>query len=383
MKITKLETFFIKPRWLLLRIETDEGIIGWGEPVVEGRAETTNACVHELEPYLLGKDPRFIEDIWQTIYRGGFYRGGPILTSALSGIDQALWDIKGKALNVPVHELLGGKVRDKMEVYSWIDSNTPEEAAASALDKLEHGFHNVKMFGTNKIGWINDTKEIDLLLEKVQAIRDRVGKKIGIAIDFHGRTHKATAKTLLKELEAFDILFVEEPVLIENEEAFAELHRCSSIPLATGERNFTRWGFKQMLTKGYVDIIQPDLSHAGGISEVHKIAAMAETFDVAIAPHCPLGPVALASCLQIDFTSINACLQEQSLGMAYNDGFEMWRYVKDPSVFQYNSDGSVSLLTEPGLGIEVNEEEIRCMAKEGHSWKNPVFRLSDGSITEW
>lgn len=383
MKITKLETFLIKPRWLLLRIATDEGLVGWGEPVVEGRAETTKACVHELESYLIGHDPRFIEDIWQMIYRGGFYRGGPVLTSALSGIDQALWDIKGKALGIPIHELLGGKVRDKMEVYSWIDSTTPEEAAASAQDKLDRGFHNVKMFGTNKIGWVNDSKEIDLLLQKVQAIRDQVGKKLGIAIDFHGRPHKATAKTLLKELEPFGILFVEEPVLIENEEAFMELHSCTGIPLAAGERNFTRWGFKQMLTKGYVDIVQPDLSHAGGISEVRRIASMAEAFDVAIAPHCPLGPIALASCLQIDFASINACLQEQSLGMAYNDGFEMGHYVKDPSVFQYNNDGSVSLLTEPGLGIEVNEEQIRFMAEEGHSWKNPVFRLEDGSMTEW
>lgn len=383
MKITNLETFLIKPRWLLLRIETDDGIIGWGEPVVEGRAETTQACVHELKTYLLGKDPRHIEDIWQTIYRGGFYRGGPVLTSALSGIDQALWDIKGKALGIPVHELLGGKVRDKMEVYSWIDSDTPAEAAASAQDKLDHGFHYIKMFGTNKIGWINDSKEINLLIEKVQAIRDRVGYELGIAIDFHGRAHKATAKTLLKELEPFQILFVEEPVLIENEEAFAELHSCTKIPLATGERSFTRWGFKQMLTKGYVDIIQPDLSHAGGISEVKKIASMAEAFDVALAPHCPLGPIAFASCLQIDFTSINACLQEQSLGMAYNDGFEMGRYVKDPSVFQYNNDGAIDLLTNPGLGIEVNEEQIRSMAEEGHSWKNPVFRLADGSVTEW
>lgn len=383
MKISKIETFKIKPRWLLLRIETDNGIVGWGEPVVEGRAGTTQACVHELETYLLGKDPRFIEDIWQTLYRGGFYRGGPVLTSALSGIDQALWDIKAKALRVPVHELLGGKVRDKMAVYSWIDSNTPEEAAKSAQDKLEHGFHNIKMFGTNALGWINDTKEIDELLTKVQAIRDKVGKQLGIAIDFHGRPHKATAKTLLKELEPFDILFVEEPVLIDNEEAFIELHRCSKIPLATGERNFTRWGFKNMIQGGYVDIIQPDLSHAGGISEVKKIAAMAETYDIALAPHCPLGPIAFAACLQVDFSSINACLQEQSLGMAYNDGFEMGLYVSDPGVFQYNHDGYICLLTEPGLGIEVNEEQIRLMAQEGHNWKNPVLRLEDGSITEW
>ncbi len=382
MKIAKLETFRIKPRWLLLRLETDDGITGWGEPIVEGRAGTTETAVHELSKYVIGRDPRDVEDLWQTLYRGGFYRGGPVLTSAISGIDQAVWDIKGKYLGVPVYEMLGGKVRNKMEVYSWIDSDTPEQAALSAKDKRDRGFRNIKMLGINTAGWINDYKEIDKLCEKLQAIRDAVGYDLGIAIDFHGRPHKAMAKVLLKEIEHFRILFVEEPVLAENEEAFAELHSFSSIPLATGERNYTRWGFKSMLQKGYVDIIQPDLSHAGGISEVRRIAAMAEAFDVAIAPHCPLGPIAFASCLQIDFSSINACIQEQSLGMAYNEGNEMSKYVKDPNVFQY-SNGYVDLLTAPGLGIEINEESVREMAKEGHDWKNPVFHAEDGSIVEW
>jgi len=382
VKIAKLETFRIKPRWLLLRLETDDGITGWGEPIVEGRAGTTETAVHELSKYVIGRDPRDVEDLWQTLYRGGFYRGGPVLTSAISGIDQAVWDIKGKYLGVPVYEMLGGKVRNKMEVYSWIDSDTPEQAALSAKDKRDRGFRNIKMLGINTAGWINDYKEIDKLCEKLQAIRDAVGYDLGIAIDFHGRPHKAMAKVLLKEIEHFRILFVEEPVLAENEEAFAELHSFSSIPLATGERNYTRWGFKSMLQKGYVDIIQPDLSHAGGISEVRRIAAMAEAFDVAIAPHCPLGPIAFASCLQIDFSSINACIQEQSLGMAYNEGNEMSKYVKDPNVFQY-SNGYVDLLTAPGLGIEINEESVREMAKEGHDWKNPVFHAEDGSIVEW
>ncbi len=382
MKITKIETFRIIPRWLLLRLETDDGLAGWGEPVVEGRAGTTEAAVHELSEYIIGSDPRDVENLWQTLYRGGFYRGGPVLTSAISGIDQAVWDIKAKALGVPVYEMLGGKVREKMEVYSWIDSNTPEEAARCAKDKKERGFRNIKMFGVGAVGWINDRKEIDILCEKVQAIRDAVGYDLGIAIDFHGRPHKGMAKTLLKELEQFRLLFVEEPILVDNEEAFAELHACSSIPLATGERNYTRWGFKTMLQKGYVDIIQPDLSHAGGISEVRRIAAMAEAFDVAVAPHCPLGPVALASCLQVDFASINACIQEQSLGMAYNQGNEMSKYVSNPEVFQYEN-GFVSLLKNPGLGVEVNEASVREMAKSGHNWKNQVLHLEDGCIAEW
>lgn len=382
MRLTKIETFRLRPRWLLLRLETDDGFVGWGEPVVEGRAATTEACIHELKPYLLGADPRQVEDIWQTIYRGGFYRGGPVLTSALSGIDQALWDIKGKALGVPVYELLGGAVRRRMAVYSWIDSDTPEIAARSAREKKAQGFANVKMMGTDKIGWISDAQAVNGLLEKVQAVRDAVGPDFGIAIDFHGRTHQSTARLLLKELEPMKPLFVEEPVLIENLDAFAALHRATAIPLATGERCYTRWGFKEILERGCADIIQPDLSHAGGISEVRRIAAMAETYDVALAPHCPLGPVALAACLQVDFASINACLQEQSIGMAYNKGQEVGSYLRRPEVFHYR-DGYVDQMPEPGLGVDVDENIVRASEEPELEWKNPVFRLEDGSVTEW
>ena len=382
MKITKLETFRLQPRWLLLRVETDDGFVGWGEPVVEGRVAATQACVHELESYLIGQDPRRIEHIWQTLYRGGFYRGGPVLTSALSGIDQALWDIKGKALGVPVYDLLGGAVRDKMAVYSWIDSDTPEIAARSVKEKMAQGFTTVKMFGTCATGWIDDRKAINDLLERVQAVRDAAGPDVGIAIDFHGRAHHSMARTLLKELEPLKPLFVEEPVLVENLDAFADLHRRSNIPLATGERSFTRWGFKELLERGCADIIQPDLSPAGGISEVRRIAAMAETYDVALAPHCPLGPVALAACLQVDFASINACLQEQSIGMAYNKGQEIDSYLRDPAVFAYQN-GYVPLLTSPGLGVDVDEEIVRRSQVPDLAWKNPVFHMEDGSVTEW
>ena len=382
MKITKLETFRLQPRWLLLRVETDDGFVGWGEPVVEGRVAATQACVHELESYLIGQDPRRIEHIWQTLYRGGFYRGGPVLTSALSGIDQALWDIKGKALGVPVYDLLGGAVRDKMAVYSWIDSDTPEIAARSVKEKMAQGFTTVKMFGTCATGWIDDRKAINDLLERVQAVRDAAGPDVGIAIDFHGRAHHSMARTLLKELEPLKPLFVEEPVLVENLDAFADLHRRSNIPLATGERSFTRWGFKELLERGCADIIQPDLSHAGGISEVRRIAAMAETYDVALAPHCPLGPVALVACLQVDFASINACLQEQSIGMAYNKGQEIDSYLRDPAVFAYQN-GYVPLLTSPGLGVDVDEEIVRRSQVPDLAWKNPVFHMEDGSVTEW
>lgn len=382
MKLIKLETFRLKPRWLLVRLETDDGFVGWGEPVVEGRTGTTEACVHELWPYLLGQDPRRVEQLWQTLYRGGFYRGGPVLTSAISGIDQALWDIKGKAMGAPVYDMLGGTVRDKMQVYSWIDSDTAEIAAKSAKEKQAQGFRSIKKMGIDATGWVSDSETITALLKKVQAVRDATGPNFGIAIDFHGRAHKSSARTLLRELEPLKPLFIEEPVLVENEEVFAELHRFSAIPLATGERCYTRWGVKGLLEKGCVDILQPDLSHAGGISEVRRIAAMAETYDVAIAPHCPLGPVALAACLQVDFASINAFMQEQSIGMAYNKGQEIDSYLSNPEVFAYE-DGFVSLLAGPGLGVTVDEEKVRRASEVDLAWKNPVLHLEDGCVTEW
>jgi len=382
MKISKLVTYRIPPRWLFLKIETDEGITGWGEPVVEGRAATLEACIHEMEPYLLQEDPGNVEYLWEKIYRGGFYRGGPVFSSALSGIDQALWDIKGKSMNVPVYDLMGGPVRQKMEVYSWIDSDTAEISAKSAKERKRQGFRNIKMLGIGPTGWINDRKSMDELLNKVQSVRDAVGKEFGIAIDFHGRLHRGTARQALRELEPMNPLFVEEPVLIEQEDVFRELHSFTHIPLATGERVYTRWGFKSLLEKGCVDIIQPDLSHAGGISEVRKIAAMAEAYDVALAPHCPLGPIALAACLQVDFMSTNACIQEQSIGMNYNKGTEIDRYLKDGKVFAYKK-GFVNLMKGAGLGIEIDEKAVTELAKPDMEWKNPLYRLEDGSVTEW
>jgi galactonate dehydratase len=382
MKIATLELFQVPPRWLFLKITTDNGLAGWGEPIVEGRASTTAAAVNELGHYLLGRDPRQVEDLWQTMYRGGFYRGGEVLMSAISGIEQALWDIKGKALGVPVYELLGGAVRDKMQVYSWISGDDPCTAAESAKARVAEGYRAVKMNGTGPMAWIDTPARIDGTVSRLAAVREVVGRDVQIGIDFHGRVHKGMAKQLFKALEPFQPMFIEEPVLPENSEILPELSRLSSIPIATGERLYTRWGFKELLKAGAVDIIQPDVSHAGGIWETRKIAAMAEAFDVAVAPHCPLGPIALASCLQVDFCSGNAFVQEQSLGVHYSQGSDLPEYLKDPGVFDYHN-GYLSLLTAPGLGIEIDEEKVREMAAIGHNWKNPVWRNPDGSVTEW
>ncbi|KML06768.1 galactonate dehydratase [Rossellomorea marisflavi] len=382
MKITGYELFQVPPRWMFLKIETDEGITGWGEPVIEGKAATVKAAVEELMQTLIGKDPARIEDHWNMMYRSGFYRGGPILMSAIAGIDQALWDIKGKFYGAPVHQLLGGACRDSIKVYSWIGGDRPSDVGKAAKEVVDRGFEAIKMNGTEELQYIDSHQKIDQVLERVAAIRESVGPYVGIGIDFHGRVHKPMAKILAKELEQFRPMFIEEPVLPENNEALREIAAHTNIPIATGERMFSRWQFKPLLTDGYVDIIQPDLSHAGGITECKKIISMAEAFDVAVAPHCPLGPIALAACLQVDATSHNAVIQEQSLGIHYNVGSDLLDYIVDKDVFRYEN-GFVEIPQGPGLGIEVNEEVVRKMAAEGHDWHNPIWRHKDGSIAEW
>lgn len=382
MKITKINTYLVRPRWCMVEIETDEGLAGWGEAVIEGKAYTVKSCVEEMEEYLLGKDPSRIEDIWATLYRAAFYRGGPILMSAISGIDQALWDIKGKKMNAPVYDLLGGACRDKMRVYSWIGGDRPCDVAAAAKEKKEAGFTAIKMNATEELQIVDSYDKIDAVLERVASIRESVGKYFGIAIDFHGRVHKPMAKILAKKLEEFEPMFIEEPVLCENMEEFKEIARHCNIPIATGERLFSKYDFKRLFHAGGIDIIQPDLSHAGGITEVKKIAAMAEAYDIALAPHCPLGPVALAACLQVDAVSYNAFIQEQSMGIHYNVGKSVLDYVVNKRDFSFDG-GYVKLPVLPGLGVNINKELVLEENQTPHHWKNPVWRHEDGSIAEW
>jgi galactonate dehydratase len=382
MKITAITTFLVPPRWLFVRIDTDAGISGWGEPIVEGRAHTVATAVDELADYLVGRDPAPIEDLWNAMYRGNFYRGGPILMSAIAGIDQALWDIKGKALGVPVHALLGGPVRDRIRVYSWIGGDRPAEVAQAARNAVALGFTAVKMNGSAEMQYVDTYDKVTGVLENVQAVRSAVGPNVGVAVDFHGRVHKPMAKVLLRELIPFNLMFVEEPVLSEHLEAIPELAAIAACPIALGERLYTRYDFKRVLQTGGVDIIQPDPSHSGGITETRKIAAMAEAYDVALALHCPLGPIALAANLQLDAVCYNAFIQEQSLGIHYNADNDLLDYLSDRSVFDYR-DGSVAMPAGPGLGIEVNMDYVAERAAQGHRWRNPVWRHADGSVAEW
>ena len=382
MKITQVNTYFVRPRWGFVEILTDDGFSGWGEAVLEGHASAVLACVQEMKDYLIGQDPANIEGLWQTLYRAGFYRGGGVLMSAISGIDQALWDIKGKVFNAPVYQLLGGKCRDKMKVYSWIGGDRPCDVGSAAKEKMDAGFKAIKMNATEELQMIDSYDKIDAVLERVNAIRESCGKYFGIAIDFHGRVHKPMAKVLAKKLEEFDPMFIEEPVLCENMECFKEIAAACNIPIATGERLFSKFDFKRLLELGGVDIIQPDLSHAGGISEVKRITAMAEAYDVALAPHCPLGPIALAACLNVDAVSYNAVIQEQSIGIHYNVGKSVLDYVKNQDDFKF-VNGFVQLPKRAGLGVEVNKDLVIEENKNPHSWKNPVWHHEDGSVAEW
>ena len=329
-KIGKIETFYAPPRWLFVRVESDDGAFGWGEASLEGWAEAVDGAFEAFRDRFIGADPFRIEDIWQVGYRGGFYRSGAVIMSALSGLEQALWDLKGRVLGLPAWQMLGGKVRDKVRSYAWIGGDRPHEIADAAEVRRNQGFNAVKMNATAELGWI-----------------------------------------------------IEEPLLSENHEGLAEIAAHTATPIALGERLYTRWDFKPFFESGAVDIIQPDLSHAGGILEVRKIAAMAEAYDIAVAPHCPLGPLALGACLQIAACTPNHAIQEISLGIHYNvGGHDLLNFCTNKEALT-PVDGYLPVPEGPGLGIEIDEAAVRAADKDRHRWRNPVWRTSDGSFAEW
>lgn len=367
LKITKLETLLVKPRWLFLKVHTDAGIVGLGEPVVEGRALTVQEAVKEIEPYLVGKDPRQVVHHWQAIYRHAFYRGGPVLTSALSGIDMALWDIKGKALGVPVYELLGGPTRSRVRVYAHAGS--PE----AVKEAMARGFTAFKTGPAKRrpSRYIEAPSEVKYAAERFAALRDAAGDEADIGIDFHGAVSPALAKLLIKALEPYQPMFIEEPCQCQNHDVMADIARSTHLPIATGERVYTKWGFREVLEKGAATVLQPDMCHAGGITEVRLIAGMAEAYYATIAPHNPLGPISLAAGVQLAASIPNFLCQEQvSLGEGY---------LKQPFVVR---KGYLDLPTGPGLGIELDENAMA--DKIGHDWRNrESYDADDGSVVDW
>ncbi|MET7535542.1 galactonate dehydratase [Streptomyces sp. NPDC055059] len=381
MKIARIETFLAPPRWMFVRVETDEGVVGWGEPVVEGRAEPVRAAVEVLAEHLVGQDPLRIEDHWQVMTKGGFYRGGPVLSSAVAGLDQALWDIKGKTYGQPVHQLLGGPVRERIRAYAWVGGDEPSEVRDAVSAQVEAGFTAVKMNASGRMTPLATREEVRACLLRAETAREVLGDERDFALDFHGRVSPANARRLLPLLAEYAPLFVEEPVLSEHMHAVPDLVNASNIPIALGERLFTRREFLAPLQAG-VAVVQPDISHAGGISELRRIAALAEMYGAHIAPHCPLGPVALAASLQVAFTTPNFLIQEQSIGIHYNKDAELLDYVADREPFRFVG-GSLLRTERPGLGVDVDEAAVRAADAKGHAWRNPVWRYEDGSFAEW
>jgi galactonate dehydratase len=381
VKIARIETFAIAPRWVFCRVETDDGLVGWGEPVVEGRAATTQAAVAELSELLVGQDPRRIEDLWQLMTKSTFYRGGPVLSSAVAGVDQALWDILGKSLGTPVHQLLGGAVRDRVRVYGWIGGDDPTEVADAARAQVEGGLTAVKMNASGQMSPMPTVRELDEVVARVASVREAIGIDNDVAVDFHGRVGVAAARQLAELLAPQRPLFIEEPILPEFMHRVGEIVSTSTVPVACGERLFSRAEFLPVLQAG-VAVVQPDLSHAGGISEVRRIASLAEVFGAQIAPHCPLGPLSLAASLQVAFSTPNFLIQEQSIGIHYNQGADVLDYLLDTTPFEF-VDGSIERWDAPGLGVSIDEKAVRRAAETGHSWRSPVWRHSDGSFAEW
>ena len=368
VKITRLETFLVKPRWIFLKIHTDAGVVGLGEPLLEGRALTIQTAIQEIEPYLIGKDPRQVVHHWQAIYRHAFYRGGPILTSALSGIDQALWDIKGKLLGVPVYELFGGPTRDRVRVYGRASN------AEDMKKRKQEGYSVIKTGVAKKkpAGIVENMAFIQHASDTFGSLREAGGPEMDIGIDFHGAISPQTAKLLIKELEQYQPMFIEEPCQAQNVDVMVDIARGTHLPIATGERIFTKWGFREILEKGAASILQPDICHAGGLTECRLIAGMAEAYYAAIAPHNPMGPISLACGLHLAASIPNFLVQEQvSLGEGY---------LKNP--FKLQADGSVLIPTGPGLGVELDEDALA--DKIGHDWKNPEsYDPFDGSVVDW
>ncbi|HNT73419.1 MAG TPA: galactonate dehydratase [Anaerolineae bacterium] len=367
MKITRLETLLVKPRWLFLKIHTDEGLVGLGEPILEGRALTCAQAVAELAPYLVGQDPTRVVHHWQAMYRHAFYRGGPILTSALSGVEQALWDLTGKALGVPIYKLFGGPTRDRIRMYKHAgDTEAVKQGLALGFNAFKTGVQ-----GGRPARIVETPGFVARTVEHFAAMRTVAGPEVDIAIDFHGAISPQTAKLLIKGLEPYQPMFIEEPCQCQNADVMAEIARGTHLPIATGERLFTKWGFREVLEKHAASVLQPDLCHAGGINEARLIAGMAEAHYAGIAPHNPLGPISLAACIQLDASIPNFIAQEHvSLGEGY---------LKQPFVVKA---GYIDLPTGPGLGIELDEAALA--DKLDHDWRNPERYLEDDhSVVDW
>lgn len=383
MKITKLEVIKVKPRWMFLKMYTDTDIVGLGEPVLEGHCTAVEAVIKEFEEYLIGKDPMMTEHHVQALYRGGFYRGGPLMLSAISGIEQAMWDIKGKYYNCPVYEMLGGRCRDKIRMYTHIKragtaGEFPvEEMLSIAEERLKEGYTALKYSVIPPVKAIENPENIEKHVMRFAKVREKIGNSVDLAVDFHGRVSPAAANILIERLKPYSPMFIEEPCLPENADCMVNIARKTTVPIAAGERLFGKWQYRELIEKQAVSIIQPDICHVGGIYEGRKLAAMIEMYYGSVAPHNPLGPISLASCIQLDACIPNFLVQEHpgnpdksDLGVGY---------IKEPFVIE---DGYIRVPAKPGLGIELDEEALKDKIYDG-KWTTPRQYYEDGSIADW
>lgn len=362
IKVTKVETFVLKNSWVFVKISTDAGIVGWGE-MLKDDAKACAAGALEVGDYLVGQDPCRVVHHWQAIHRGAFYRGGPIKTAISSGIDQALWDIKGKVFGVPVYKLLGGPTRDRIRVYGRIS----KETGVNAMKTGPRGD------GRQPIKYVEGQKYVDAVVENFKALRQKYGSGVDIGVDFHGAVQPPTALLLIKALEPYQPFFYEEVVQCLNVDVMAELARKTHIPLATGERIFTKWGFREVLEKRAASILQPDVCYAGGITELRLIAGMAEAYYTPVAPHNPQGPCSLAASYQIAASIPNFLIQE-------NGDAEYSDLLAKPLPPVRN--GHRPLLTDPGLGITIDEDKLKAQVGEPREYR-PRFDPDDGSVVDW
>lgn len=368
MKITRIETFFVDITWAcwtFLKMETDEGVTGVGECTLESKEETVVGALKDLSRYLIGKDPLLIERHWQEMYRGSPWQGVAQFT-AMSGLEQAMWDIAGKVYGQPVYRLLGGPCRDRVRLYTWPtpEADTPTAYAEAAQQAVALGYRALKTDPFGDIFFTGNPAQITSVVERVAAMREAVGWEVEIAVDGHQRLYPQTAIKVARELEPLKLLFFEEPVPTDNLDALAKVAANVQVPLATGERIYTKWGFRPLLERQIVDIIQPDICHVGGILECRKVAAMAEAYDVPIAPHNPNGPVGMAAAMHVAACTPNFLALESTHGRAWQ-----WELLDTPLDIV---DGYLQLPTTPGLGVSLNEQALRAHAgqpRDLNFWK--------------
>lgn len=385
MKITAIRPLIVNAQmrnWIFVKVETDEGLVGWGEASLEWKTRAVAGAIADLEPFVMGADPRRIEHLVQIMYRQPFFRGGIVTMSAASGIEQACWDILGKSLGVPVYQLMAGAVRDHVRMYDHLGGgemqalyldDAPDVMAERARESVAAGYTAIKVLAVPRTLPVDGPEPVTRAARIMAAVREAVGDRVDIMVDFHGRTTPAMGIAYAEALAPYRPLFIEEPALPENVEGLAQVARAVKIPVASGERLVTRFQFRELLEKRACAVVQPDLCHCGGIWEARKIAAMAETQYVAVAPHNPLGPIATAACIHFALATPNFLIQEAiRADVPWRDAV-----VTPPRIV----DGHALPYEGPGLGIEVNEAEA---ARHPFAQEEILrFWHEDGSVADW